>query len=159
MVPVDESYTGVLVMPICGHRSWHPATVDAQAVPTDLDHCTAPVSPLRLYTVSLSVATITLLLGGVVPDPGLSTTSGWAYTCPSTLVAKSWPNLPLVSVCGESPGSFGSQPSRSRFDETVSSSAWAATCAPSWAPVMASATTAREVAIRAIRIRVFPIVV
>src|SRR3954447_6228900 len=95
-------------MPTSGVRSLQPIAVDSQGVPTDLLHWIAPVSAFRLYTVSFSVATITLLPGAVVAVPGVSTTSGWAYTCPSTWVANSWPKRPPPTVAGDRPGSLES---------------------------------------------------
>src|SRR5215472_1313508 len=145
-------------MPTSGDRSLQPIADDSHGVPTDFCHWIAPVAAFRLYTVSFSVATITLLSGGVVAVPGVSTTSGWAYTCPSTCVANNWPNLPPLTVAGDRPGSLGSHPSRSRFCETVVTSCgrcpaeadWSA--AANWTVAMvlvsASATVARQIATR-----------
>ncbi len=69
-MPEARSYTGVPVMPMFGTRSPQPIADAGQAGPTLRDQVIAPVAALTPYTLSFSVATITV---------GPATT-GWAYT-------------------------------------------------------------------------------
>src|SRR5258708_29203327 len=98
-----------------GDRALQPIAPGGHGVPTVFCHWIAPVVAFRLYTVSFSVATITLLPGAVVAVPGVSTTSGWAYTCPSTCVANSRPNLPPPTAPADRAAALGSHPPPRRF--------------------------------------------
>ena len=54
-------------------------------------------------------------------------TIGWAYTCPLTVVEKSWPKSEAETADGARPGSALSQPVRRLSTETVVMSAFAGT--------------------------------
>ena len=57
--PRAASTTGVPVMPTCGSMFPQGRSSDGTAVPTWVDHRTAPVLAASAYTVSFSVATKT----------------------------------------------------------------------------------------------------
>src|SRR5215472_7594710 len=111
----------------------------AHDAPSDLDHSTAPVLAFSPYTQSFSVATITVL----------PTTSGCAYTWPSTGALKTCPNCPPSTAAWVSAGSFGSHPSRRLFCAAVVSSP-AGAAAWRWAAVWVATALAGPAAATAV---------
>src|SRR5215469_3097159 len=149
MCLVTESNAGVPVTPMLGTRSLHRPNVGSleigNALPSRVAQICAPVPALSPYTQSLSVATMTV-------EPS---TSGWAYTEPSTAAVHRDADENVLTIEGLKFGSAESQPLRSTFSDAVPSSACATAVVPSTTPSNIGstlATTVSPVAARASRL-------